>query len=127
MQARHGAKRDARFYRQCRSQIFAIFPSGLSLQQPDDDKWVLGIVALQAQAEFNARLETGGKWLGAGYSTSVEVLGLDTNQIRRALSNLKRLEIIEGRENLWPLLEGLDQREADLRNAVAPEAEKLNG
>lgn len=91
---------------------------------PADAK-VLSVLAGGA-IEFQARLRAGDEWVNAGYSTSVEVPGLDTNNIRRALSNLKRLEIVEGRDSVWPILEGMDQSEADLRRAAEPRVAEMN-
>lgn len=92
---------------------------------PADAK-VLRVMALGSQIEFEARLRSGEKWLPVGYLTSVQVPDLDGGKVRRALSNLKRLEIIEGRDGVWPTLEGLGQYEADLRKAVEPRAAELN-
>lgn len=90
------------------------------------DARVLQIVARQPQIEFEGRFSAGSKWASAGYATTVEVAGVETLQIRRALSNLKRLEIVEARENAFPLIEGAEKEERDLRALAEPAAKELN-
>lgn len=108
-----------------REKVHPAFVEMIKEIAPADAK-VLSVVARSAQVEFQTRIQCGDRWIDAGYSTTVEVPGLDTNQIRRALSNLKRLEIVEGRDNVWPIREGLDQSEADLRRAVEPKVAEFN-
>jgi hypothetical protein len=90
------------------------------------DAMVLSVLARSPQIEFEARFDSGDRWVSAGYSTSVEAPDLDTNKIRRAISNLKRLEIVEGRENVWPILTDADRLEAQLRSVVEPGLAELN-
>ena len=107
-----------------KSKVHPAFVEMIKEISPADAK-VLSVLAGGA-IEFQARLRAGDKWVNAGYSTSVEVPGLDTDNIRRALSNLKRLEIVEGRDSVWPVIEGMDQSEADLRRAAEPRVSEMN-
>src|SRR5262245_1378866 len=91
------------------------------------DAKVLVVVSQQSQVELYGQFRRPDrKTQVAGYSTTVAVSGLDEVAIRKALSNLKRLEIVEARLDRSPLIAHLEKCEEDLRKRLEPKVAELN-
>jgi hypothetical protein len=67
------------------------------------------------QIQFRVRLQLPpDRWNEFGHGFSFEVQGLDSDQVIRSVSNLRRLEIVELRSSEWPTVPNL----ADLKARV---------
>lgn len=87
------------------------------------DATALSVLWKGAQIEFRARVMSGNQWRELGYSYSFDIEGVDATQVRRTLSNLRRLEVIETRPNEWPLLGNLSALEEAAKAKFEPQVD----
>jgi hypothetical protein len=86
---------------------------------------ILKLIETQGQVEFRVRAQSGDTWSDLGYRYSFEFPDAETAQVRRGVSNLKRLELLETRFNEWPVIAGLDEQEKKLREIFRPMIDRL--
>ena len=87
-------------------------------QMTRPDAEVLKVIKARPEVEFLARLQfylpqRGFKEVGLGFS--FEISDHDDLKVTRAISNLKRLEIVESRRDEWPMRDDLGDLEEKFR------------
>ncbi len=96
-----------------KSNAHPAFVEMIKEMTPADAK-VAELLSYGPQIEFRIRCRTGqsGQWreFGVEYSFNIDAIGND--QLSKSLSNLNRLGLIEFRQNEWPIIGQLNEKES---------------
>jgi hypothetical protein len=84
------------------------------------DARTLKVLSKQNQVEFRVRVRSGSQFQEVGHDFTFSIDGLNEYALKKILSNLKRLELIETRPNEWPLLENLATEEERVTKRFTP-------
>lgn len=87
----------------------------------------LSIIAERPQWQFRVTYTNGKAWIDAGFELSFVVPGSTVSELRRALSNLQRLALIELREGEWPvrMVASEDGVEAEISSRYSVELQRI--
>jgi Abortive infection alpha len=94
-------------------------------EMTNTDARVLEAFRSGPQIEFSARFSHADRWAEVGVGFSFDITDVRLDQVRTAVSNLRRLEVIELRTNEWPVLQDLDERRNKFKNQFAPLDESI--
>jgi hypothetical protein len=90
------------------------------------DATLMQIFRDKSQVYYRLRFTNGTRWNEAGKSFSFSVDGVHIEDTHASVSNLQRLELIELRNNEWPIIAGVNDKDADTNEvAIKAKYEKM--